>query len=401
MSIRADFPILARQHEGRSLVYLDSGATTQKPNAVINAVRDYYSMHNANVHRAAHILADEATRMLEGSRQALQQFINAAHHQEIIFTRGTTEAVNLVANSLQGLCDFKSGDEILITLLEHHSNIVPWQLLAQRTGATLRAVDITEQGDLDLDDFHAKLSEKTKLFTCNHVSNALGTVNPIADLISAAKAAGALTLIDGAQAPLHQSIDVQSLDCDFYAFSGHKMFGPTGVGVLYGKLALLEAMPPWQGGGEMIEHVSLQVSTYQAPPYRFEAGTPNIAGIVGLGAAVEYIQSLPLADLIAAEAQLVSTAASQLKQIPGLSIVAEPKEHASVLSFTFADGHPHDIGTLMDQQGVAVRTGHHCTMPLMDRLGINGTVRASFSLYNDASDVERLVQAVDKASSFL
>jgi cysteine desulfurase / selenocysteine lyase len=398
-SIRGDFPILAQHLGGRPLVYLDSAATTQKPRAVIQALVDYYERDNANVHRAAHALADRATRSFEGSREALRALIHARKASEVIFTRGTTESINLVANSLTPR--LRPGDEILISALEHHANIVPWQMLCQRTGARLVACDITDEGDLDLDDFARRLNERTALVAISHVSNALGTVNPVADLIRTAHDAGALVLIDGAQAVLHLDIDVQALDCDFYAFSGHKMFGPTGIGILYGKESILADMPPWQGGGEMIERVTLEHSTYQGLPYRFEAGTPNIAGAVGLGAAVDYINALPRQALLEHERDLVDLAISGLKQIPGVRLVGEPRERLSVVSFLVDGSHPNDIGTLLDQQGIAVRSGHHCTMPLMQRLGVPGTVRAAFSLYNDRNDVDAFLEGVAKAQTFL
>lgn len=401
MSIRDDFPILKRQFRDENLVYLDSGATTQKPDYVIDAIAQYYRSHNANVHRAAHLLATEATDLMEQARKDVQAYIHAADTAEIVFTRGTTEAINLVANSIDGLIKLGSQDEILITVLEHHANIVPWQMLCQRTGARLVAVDIKDNGDLDLDDFHRKLNRNTRLVCFNHISNALGTINPAADLISAARQSGALTLVDGAQAVLHTSIDVQALGCDYYVFSGHKMFGPTGVGVLYGRLELLEQMPPWQGGGEMIEHVTLESSTYQRPPHKFEAGTPNIAGVVGLGAAIQYLNKLDLPALVQEEERLIQRTLSHLKQIPGVRLVGEPTSRSAVISFLLEGGHPHDVGTLLDQQGIAVRTGHHCAMPLMQRLGIPGTVRASFSLYNNDEDAERFLQGVEKARSFL
>jgi len=398
-SIRGDFPILEREHDGRPLIYLDNAATTQKPHAVIDAVAEYYRLHNANVHRAAYLLAEEATNLLEEARTLAQHFINAEHPQEIVFTRGTTEAINLIANVLSD--HLAPGDEILLTEMEHHSNIVPWQMLAQRTGASIKAVQVTHDGDLDLADFHSKLRPATKVFACNHVSNALGTINPVEELIAAARGVNALTVIDGAQAALHQTVDVQALNCDFYAFSGHKMYAPTGIGVLYGKLALLDELPPWQGGGEMIDRVSIESSTYQKPPYKYEAGTPNIAGAVGLGAAIKYLNALPRQQLIDAEDLLIRNCIGRLKQIPGVSLVGEPAQRSAVISFLLEGSHPHDVGTLLDQQGVAVRTGHHCTMPLMDALGLPGTVRASFSLYSAEEDVERFIQAVDKVTSFL
>ena len=399
MSIRGDFPILQRSSRGKPLVYLDNGATTQKPVSVIAAIDDYYRLHNANVHRAAHQLAEEATELMEGARSKSQKFINAKYREEIIFTRGTTEGINLVAQVLSQR--IKAGQDIVISQLEHHSNIVPWQLLAQRTGANIKAIDIDEVGNLDLQDAAQKITANTAVLAITHISNGLGTVNPVSELVQQGKAAGALTLIDGAQAVLHSSIDVQALDCDFYVFSGHKMFAPTGIGVLYGRIALLNDLPPWQGGGEMIDHVSITSSTYQNAPFRFEAGTPNIAGAAGLGAALDYLSELPMQKLIDDEAVLVARALSGLKQIPGVRIIGEPEQRASVISFLMDGGHPNDVGTLLDQQGIAVRSGHHCNMPLMTRLGIPGTVRASFGLYNDETDVDALLAGVEKSATFL
>ena len=399
LDISGDFPILARQVNGQPLTYLDSAATTQKPQAVIDAIRRYYARTNANVHRAAHALADEATKALEDARNKVATLIGAGEPRELIFTRGTTEAINLVAACLTER--FGPGDEVLITEMEHHSNIVPWQLLCQRSGATLTACRVTPAGEIDLEDFHAKLGPRTKLVAVGHVSNALGTLNPVAELIDAAHRQGALALIDGAQAVQHLDVDVRGLDCDFYAFSAHKLFGPTGIGALYGKATLLEELPPYQGGGEMIEHVSIERTTYNQLPYKFEAGTPNIAGAVGFGAAVDYLTGLPLHALWERESGLVSQAVSHLKQIPGVRMVGEPDQRVSVVSFLIDGGHPHDFGTLLDQQGIAVRTGHHCAMPLMERLGIPGTIRASFALYNSATDVRRLVAGVEKAIEFV
>ncbi|MCZ6710584.1 MAG: cysteine desulfurase [Gammaproteobacteria bacterium] len=397
--IRADFPILARQVNGAPLVYLDNAATTQKPQVVIDAISHYYATFNANVHRAAHALSDEATQAFEASRVQVQRFINAASENEIVFTRGTTESINLVASCLDDR--LQRDDEIILTHLEHHSNIVPWQMLAKRTGARIVACEITDGGDIDLDDFNARLSERTRIVAIGHVSNAIGTINPIAEITRRAHDQGALVLIDGAQAVAHLAVDVQALDCDFYAFSSHKMFGPTGMGVLFGKQELLEAMPPWQGGGEMIEHVSLQRSTFNRLPYKYEAGTPNIAGAIGLGAAIEYLDGLPREALRKHEEHLVRLTLSQLKQIDGVRLIGEPAERQSVVSFLVRDSHPHDIGTLLDQQGVAVRTGHHCAMPLMERFCIPGTIRASFSLYNSEADVDRFIAGVAKALSFV
>ena len=399
MNIRDDFPILQRTSRGKPLVYLDNGATTQKPQQVIDTIDRYYRQHNANVHRAAHELAEEATALLEECRNKAQAFINAAHRESVIFTRGTTEGINLVAQVIEG--NIKAGQDIVISQLEHHSNIVPWQLLAQRTGANIKAIDIDEHGDLDLESAASLITENTALLAITHISNGLGAVNPVANLVEQAKQVGALTLVDGAQAVLHARIDVQAMDCDFYVFSGHKMFAPTGIGILYGRLELLNALPPWQGGGEMIDQVSIEASTYQQAPFRFEAGTPNIAGCAGLGAAFDYIDGLPIDELIRQEEQLVNRALSGLKQIPGLRLIGEPNKRASVISFLLDGGHPNDVGTLLDQQGIAVRSGHHCNMPLMTRLGIPGTVRASFSLYNNEADVDALLAGVEKAATFL
>ena len=399
MNIRDDFPILQRTSRGKPLVYLDNGATTQKPQQVIDTIDRYYRQHNANVHRAAHELAEEATALLEECRNKAQAFINAAHRESVIFTRGTTEGINLVAQVIEG--NIKAGQDIVISQLEHHSNIVPWQLLAQRTGANIKAIDIDEHGDLDLESAASLITENTALLAITHISNGLGAVNPVANLVEQAKQVGALTLVDGAQAVLHARIDVQAMDCDFYVFSGHKMFAPTGIGILYGRLELLNALPPWQGGGEMIDQVSIEASTYQQAPFRFEAGTPNIAGCAGLGAAFDYIDGLPMDELLRQEEQLVNRALSGLKQIPGLRLIGEPNKRASVISFLLDGGHPNDVGTLLDQQGIAVRSGHHCNMPLMTRLGIPGTVRASFSLYNNEADVDALLAGVEKAATFL
>lgn len=399
MTIRRDFPILTRQSRGESLVYLDNGATTQKPQVVIDAIDQYYQQHNSNVHRAAHELAEEATQMMESGRSLCQDFINAESRKEIIFTRGTTESINLVANILTQR--IKPGQDILITELEHHSNIVPWQMLAARTGANIKAVAITDEGELDLDDAAKKLTKNTALFAFTHISNGLGTINPAKKLIEMARDVGALTLVDGAQAILHLPINVQDLGCDFYVFSGHKLYAPTGIGILYGRETLLEELPPWQGGGEMIEQVTLTSSTYQSAPYKFEAGTPNIAGAIGLGAAITYLKQQPITELVVAEDALVSNALSGLKQIEGFRLIGKPAKRSAVISFLIEGSHPNDVGTLLDQQGIAVRSGHHCNMPLMTRLGIPGTVRASFSLYNNEEDVDRLIAGVSKAITFL
>ena len=397
-AIDGDFPLLTRTVNGAPLTYLDNAATTQKPRSVIDAIRHYYEQYNANVHRAAHALADEATAAMENTRAKVQDLIGAAESREIIFTRGTTEGINLVASSLTER--FGRGDEILITEMEHHSNIVPWQMLCQRSGARLVAARVTPAGELDLDDFHAKLSARTKLVAVSHISNALGTVNPVQALVQAAHAQGAMALIDGAQAVQHLDLNMRVLDCDFYAFSAHKMFGPTGIGALYGKADLLDELPPYQGGGEMIEHVAIAETTYNQLPYKFEAGTPNIAGAVGFGAAIDYLLHLPRQALREREQRLVNLALSRLKQIPGLRIIGEPQERSAIISFLMEGGQAHDFGTLLDQQGVAVRTGHHCAMPLMERLGVPGTIRASFALYNSEADLGRLIAGVEKALEF-
>jgi SufS family cysteine desulfurase len=399
VDIRQDFPILASAVHGAPLVYLDNAATTQKPRQVIDAIANYYLHDNANVHRGAHALSERATRGFEGARERVRRFLNAADTREIVFTRGTTESINLVAHCLSGRIG--PGDEILLTPLEHHSNLVPWQMLAERTGARVVACAITDDGDIDLASFRNLLSERTRLVAVGHVSNSLGTVNPVAELTRLAKDAGALVLIDGAQAVAHLPVDLQALGCDFYAFSGHKLFAPTGIGVLWGRSELLDALPPWQGGGQMIEHVTLERSTWQRAPYRFEAGTPNIAGVIGLGAAIEYLEQRPFAELVAREDALVADAVRALEAIPGVRLIGRPRHRVSVISFLLGDGHPHDVGTLLDQQGIAVRAGHHCTMPLMQRLGIPGTVRASFSLYNSQSDLDRLVAGIEKTLTFL
>jgi SufS family cysteine desulfurase len=385
MSIRADFPILERSSRGRPLVYLDNAATTQKPREVIDAIKNYYQTSNANVHRAAHELAEHATIAMEDARAKVRDFINASRVEEVVFTRGTTEAINLLANVLSERV--RPEQHIVITELEHHSNIVPWQMLAQRTGAQIKVIAVDDHGNIDLDDAANKITHNTAILAFTHVSNGLGSVNPASQLIALGKAVNALTIVDGAQAALHLPLDVQSLDCDFYVFSGHKVYGPTGIGVLYGRYDLLCDLPPWQGGGEMIEHVSFQQSTYQLPPYRFEAGTPNIADAIGLGAAISYLQRIPRQQLVAAEDRLIGRALSGLKQLTGVRIIGEPTQRSAVISFLMEQGHP--------------RTGHHCNMPLMQRLGIAGTVRASFSLYNNEEDVVRLLEAVDKATTFL
>ena len=391
-----DFPFV----ESGKHVYLDNAATTQKPAAVLDAVRRYYETINANVHRAAHALSDAATQAFESARADVARWINAKSTAEIVWTRGTTEGINLVAQAYGGSV-LGPGDHVLITELEHHSNIVPWQIICAASGADLAAAKVTADGGIDLDDFDAKLGRNTKIVAFGHVSNALGTVNPVRDLIRRARAAGAVTVVDGAQAMAHFRVDVRELGCDFYAFSGHKMYAPTGIGALYGREALLEAMPPWQSGGEMIEEVRIESSTYARLPFKFEAGTPNIAGAIGLGAAIGYLEGIDTDALVSHENDLLRTATSGLSQVEGVRVLGTAPEKGPVLSFLMDGAHPHDVGTLLDQQGVAVRTGHHCAMPLMHRLGIPGTVRASFALYNSATDVERLIAGVHKTRSFL
>lgn len=398
--IRKDFPILHQQVHGKPLVYLDNAATTQKPEAVIQAIVDYYRHDNSNVHRGAHALAERATEKFEQARVKVAQLINAAEPREIIWTRGTSESINLVAASW-GRSALKPGDRILVSAMEHHSNIVPWQMIAAQMGATVEPIPVDSTGTLDLDALQQMLDERVRMVACGHVSNALGTVNPVERIVQLAHQAGALCLIDGAQAMSHMRVDVQALDCDFYVFSAHKMFGPTGVGVLYGKAALLEAMPPYQGGGEMIESVSFAGTTYNQLPYKFEAGTPDIAGVIALGAAVDYLQGIDRDAAEAHERDLLEYAESRVRELPGITLVGTAAQRAGVLSFLIDGTHPHDVGMLLDQQGVAVRTGNHCAQPIMDQLGIPGTIRASFCFYNTRADIDRLVEALVKAKQFL
>ncbi len=397
--MRNDFPLLQQTSRNRPLVYLDNAATTQKPQSVLNSMDDFYRRSNANVHRAAHEIAARATVQLEQARSSIKQFLNADRDEEVIITKGTTEAINLLSNSLGA--SLTKNDKVLITMLEHHSNIVPWQMACERSGAELLAVDIDEHGNLDWTDLQNKLTQDVKIFAFNHVSNALGTVNPVEKMIKAAQDVGAVTVVDGAQAALHLPLDLKRLGCDFYVFSGHKLYGPTGIGVLYGKYDLLCEMEPWQGGGEMIESVSIAGSTYQKPPHKFEAGTPAIAEIIGLGAAVAYVNSLNREALNLEEQSLIKLTLNALSEIPRIELIGEPAERLSVISFNIEGAHPHDVGQLLDQQGVAVRTGHHCTMPLMSRLNIPGTVRASFSFYSNQEDSRRLIEAVEKATDLL
>jgi cysteine desulfurase/selenocysteine lyase len=393
--IRADFPILDQQIRGRPLVYLDNGATVQKPQVVIDTVSRVYREDNANVHRGVHALSQRATEAFEGARAKVQRFINAAHSREVVFVRGTTEAINLVAQSY-GRSHIRSGDEVLITELEHHANIVPWQLLCQQTGARLRVAPIDEQGDVSLEEYVKLLGERTRLVAISHVSNALGTINPVRRMIEAAHEHGVPVLVDGAQAAPHLAIDVRALDCDFYAFSGHKVYGPTGIGVLYGKTALLEAMPPYQGGGEMVRRVTFEDTQYAPIPFRFEAGTPHVAGVVGLGAALDYVSGIGLDAIAAHEAALLRHATEALTELEGVRIIGTAREKASLLSFLVEGAHAHDIGTIMDHQGIAIRAGHHCAMPVMQHFGVPATARASFAMYNTLDEVDALVAGIRK-----
>ena len=387
--LRDDFPLF----DQNDIYYFDSAATTQKPRSVIEAINGHHRSCTANVHRAAHRLSREATEAFESARATVQRFINAADSREIIWTRGTTEGINLVAHSF-GQQFVKPGDEILISTLEHHANIVPWQLLAERYGAVIKVIPLLDCGDLDLDAYQQLLNDRTRLVALCHVSNSLGTVNPIKTMIQSAHLVGAKVLIDGAQAVSHLAVDVQALDCDFYLFSGHKLYGPDGIGVLYGKLDLLEAMPPWQGGGEMIEKVSFERSHFQPPPLRFEAGTPNISATVGLASAIDYLQQFDLELRQSHEQDLLSYAQQRLGEIPGLKLICSPKQRIGLLPFVIDGLHTFDIGSWLDQHGIALRTGHHCTMPLHQRLGLEGSARASFGLYNQRSDIDRLVEAL-------
>jgi cysteine desulfurase/selenocysteine lyase len=395
-AVRREFPILARTVHGKPLCYLDNGASAQRPLAVIEAVDDYERHHHANIHRGVHALSQEATALYEGARDRLVKFINARSRHEIVFVRGTTEAINLVAQSY-GRTTLAAGDEVLITYLEHHANIVPWQLLCEQTGAKLVVAPIDARGEVHAEAVEAMMTPRTRILAFAHVSNALGTILPVRRLIAAAKARGIVTLIDGAQAVPHLAVDVQALGCDFYAFSGHKLFGPTGIGVLYGREALLERMPPWQGGGDMILSVGFDKTTYNALPYKFEAGTPNISGVIGLGAAVDFLQSLDLDAVHAHEQALLDYATSKLERIEGLRVIGTAREKASLISFVVAGVHPHDLGTILDEDGIAVRTGHHCAMPVMEYFKVPATARASFALYNTLEEIDRLAAAIPRA----
>jgi cysteine desulfurase/selenocysteine lyase len=398
--VRRDFPILSQRINDRPLCYLDNAASSQRPQAVIDSISHYYETTHANVHRGVHRLSQQATELYETAREKVRAFINARSAKEILFVRGTTEAINLVAQSF-GRPRLQPGDEILISWLEHHSNIVPWQMLCEQTGARLKVAAITLEGDVDFDAFCTLLSDRTKLVALAHVSNALGTVVPVERFIAAARARGVPVLLDGAQAVPHMPVDVRALDCDFYCFSGHKMCGPTGIGVLYGREAHLECMPPWQGGGDMILAVSFDGTIYNHVPHKFEAGTPHIAGAIGLGAAIDYLKSLGMARIAATEHDLLEYSTARLQAVPGLRIVGTAARKAAVVSFTIDGIHPHDLGTIVDHEGVAIRTGHHCAMPVMDFFRVPATARASFSFYNTRDEVDRLVAALEVAREML
>ena len=393
--IRQDFPALDQLVHGKPLAYLDNAASAQTPTQVIDAIRRYYEHDRANVHRGVHELSQRATHSYEQARVKVQRFLNAAQLEEIIYVRGATEGINLVSSSW-GLANIDAGDEVLVSAMEHHSNIVPWQMLCERTGAKLRVIPMNQQGELLLDEYAAMLSERVKLVAVNHVSNALGTINPVKEMIAQAHAVGAVTMIDGAQAAPHVKVDVRDLDADFYVFSGHKVYGPTGIGALYGKRALLEAMSPYQGGGDMISYVSFEKTTYNELPYKFEAGTPNIADAIGLGAAVDYALSVGMDNIAAYEAELLDYATEQVSAIDGIRLIGTAKHKASVLSFLIGDVHAHDAGTILDREGIAVRAGHHCAQPVMDFFSVPATTRASFAFYNTREEVDALCRGIVK-----
>ncbi len=398
--VRKDFPILARSVNGSPLIYLDSGASSQKPRQVIERVSDYYSREHANIHRGVHHLSQEATQAYEDAREIIRGFINARHSHEVLITKGTTDGINLVASSF-GRKNLQPGDEVILSTMEHHSNIVPWQMICEEKGARVRVIPISEAGELDMDAYRELLGERTRLVAVVHVSNTLGTINPVEELISLAHEQGVPVLLDGAQAVPHMHVDVQALDVDFYAFSAHKVFGPTGVGILYGKEDLLNEMPPYQGGGDMIEKVTFEKTTYNTLPHKFEAGTPNIADGIAFGVAIEYYCQFDEAEIQAHEQDILEYATEKLGEIDGLTIVGTARHKVSVISFNLEGAHPFDVGTILDQQGIAVRTGHHCTQPLMDFYGIPGTVRASFAMYNNRADVDALVAGVKRAAKML
>ena len=395
LNIRDQFPILHQKVHGHPLIYFDNAATSQKPLKVIHAISEYYQQENSNIHRGAHYLSNQATEKYEKSREAVRRFINAESTEEIILTKGTTESINLVASCLsQSL--FNQGDEILISGLEHHANIVPWQIAAEKTGALIKVIPVLDSGALDMDAFKNLLNPKTKLLALSHISNALGTINPVEEMIALAKEKGALVLIDGAQSVPHMLVDVQALDCDFFCFSAHKIYGPTGIGVLYGKKSQLEKMPPYQSGGEMIKEVSFKGTTFNDLPYKFEAGTPNIAGGIGLLAAIEFMEEVGLEHIARREAELLAYATKKLKELGGVQFVGEAKEKAAVISFLVDGIHPSDLGSVLDKLGIAVRTGHHCAQPIMDRFEIPGTVRASFAVYNTENEIDVFIESIDK-----
>ena len=400
VAIRQDFPILRQRVHGKPLVYLDNAATTQKPQSVIERLVRYYAEENANVHRGVHTLSERATEAYERARETVRRLLNAADSREIVFVRGTTEAINLVAQTF-GRARVGRGDEILVSTMEHHSNIVPWQILCEEKQATLRVIPITDAGELRLDEYERLLSDRTRLVSVVHVSNALGTINPVAAIVRIAHARGIPVVVDGAQAVAHMKVDVQALDCDFYAFSGHKMLGPMGIGGLYGKMSLLEAMPPYQSGGDMISSVTFERTTYNVLPHKFEAGTPNVAGAVGLAAAVDYLMAVGFDRIAAHEHELLAYGTAALSRVPGLRLTGTAAEKAGILSFVLDDVHPHDIGTILDREGVAVRTGHHCCQPLMHRLGVPATARASLALYNTRDDIDVLAGALRKVREVL
>jgi len=391
--IRRDFPILNQRVHGKPLVYLDNAATTQKPQAVIDAMVRSYAEDNANIHRGVHLLSERATRAYEEARAKVQHFLNAPDPREILFVRGTTEAINLVAQTF-GRANIGKGDEVLVSEMEHHSNIVPWQLICEEKGATLTVIPITDEGELRIDLVDSLLTDRTRIVAVVHVSNSLGTINPITTIVEKAHARGIPVLVDGAQAVAHMPVDLQALGCDFYALSGHKLFGPTGIGILWGRLPLLEKMPPYQGGGDMISAVTFKKTTYNVVPNKFEAGTPNIAGSVGLGAAIDYLSGIDFAGMQAYEAELLDYGTRALTAVPGIRMVGTASKKASILSFVMEDVHPHDIGTILDQEGVAIRTGHHCTQPLMERMSVPATARASLALYNTKEEIDALVKAL-------
>ena len=395
---RQEFPILGQTVRGNPLVYLDNAATAQKPHQVIEALDEYYRTYNSNIHRGVHTLSEVATDAYENARRKIQHFINAETLKEIIFVRGTTEAINLVAQSY-GRSKLRAGDEIIVSVMEHHSNIVPWQLLCEQTGAVLKVIPINDAGELVMDEYKNLLGDKTRIVAISHISNALGSINPIAEITALAHEVNAVVIIDGAQAAPHTRLDVAALDCDFYAFSGHKLFGPTGIGVLYGKQALLEDMPPYHGGGDMIKMVTFEKTLYNDLPYKFEAGTPYIAGVIGLGAAVDYLTNVGVDSIRDYEHKLLQYATRAATTVPGLRLIGTAAEKASILSFVVDGIHPHDLGTILDHDGIAIRTGHHCAMPVMERFGIPATARASFAFYNTTEEVDKLITGIDKAKN--